>query len=71
MKCQRCINDKEAEFRVVTDVLDIKVCADCASEARRLGTTLQVFEIGKNGDRSKNSSELRGYATEMPSVYTH
>jgi hypothetical protein len=72
MKCQRCVNDKEAEFRVVSDVLDIKVCADCAAEARRLGTKLAVFEIGKkNSERSKNRAELRGYVTEVPSGYIH
>jgi len=40
MKCQRCGNDKEAEFRVVSDILDMKVCADCAGEARSLGMSV-------------------------------
>jgi hypothetical protein len=47
MKCQRCGNDEEAEFRVVSDVLDIKVCADCAGEARELGPSLKIVEIDK------------------------
>ena len=62
MKCQRCENDKEAEFRVVSDVMDIKVCADCAGEARRIGMSLEIVEIdkAKNG-RAASKAEVRGY----------
>lgn len=63
MKCQRCANDKEAEFRVVSDVLDIKVCADCAAEARSLGTSLEVVEIDKTkNERVANNAKARGYS---------
>ena len=48
MKCQRCENDKEAVFRVVSDILDIKVCADCAGEARRIGMSLEIVEARAN-----------------------
>jgi predicted metal-binding protein len=48
MKCQRCENDNEAEFRVVSDVMDIKVCADCAGEARRIGMSLEIVEASGN-----------------------
>jgi hypothetical protein len=36
MKCQRCLEGKEAKYRVYSDVLDIKVCSGCAAEARTL-----------------------------------
>jgi ribosome-binding protein aMBF1 (putative translation factor) len=62
MKCQRCGNDKEAEFRVVSDVLDIKVCADCAGEARSLGMSVEVVEIDKaKNERVASKAEARGY----------
>jgi len=62
MKCERCESDKEAEFRVISDVLDIKVCADCAGEARRLGTSLKVVEIDKaKNERAASNAEARGY----------
>jgi len=63
MKCQRCGNDKEAEFRVVSDILDMKVCADCAGEARRIGLSLEIIAIDEaNNDRvtSNNGRPRRG-----------
>ena len=72
MKCQRCENDNEAEFRVVSDVMDIKVCADCAGEARRIGMSLEIVEIdkAKNG-RAASKAEARGYRVVMVSDGTH
>jgi hypothetical protein len=56
MKCQRCGNDKEAEFRVVSDILDMKVCADCAAEARRIGLSLEIVAIDEaNNDRATSN----------------
>jgi len=62
MKCQRCENDKEAEFRVVSDAMNIKVCAECAKEARRIGMSLKVVEIetSKN-ERAASTTEARDY----------
>ena len=61
MKCQRCGNDKEAEFRVVSDILDIKVCADCAEEARKIGLPLEIVEIDKpKNERAASNAEARG-----------
>ena len=42
MNCQRCLEGKEAKYRVYSDVLDIKVCLGCAAEAcaRRLAVEL-------------------------------
>ena len=56
MKCQRCETQREAEFRVVSDVMNIKVCAVCAAQARRLGTSLQVIEIDKEKSQEADSN---------------
>ena len=45
MKCQRCSNG-EAAYRVHTDAIDMKVCAACAAEARRLGIAVEVPAAG-------------------------
>jgi hypothetical protein len=72
MKCQRCENDKEAEFRVVSDVMDIKVCADCAGDARKLGTSLEVVEIDKTkNERAASNAEARDYLVIMVSDGAH
>jgi hypothetical protein len=58
MKCQRCESDNEAGFRVLSDVLDMKVCADCAAEARQLGRSLKIVEIAKpNRERAASKTE--------------
>lgn len=47
MKCERCssMSGEEAVFRVRSDIIDLKVCCRCASEARNLG--LQVKQLSK------------------------
>jgi hypothetical protein len=59
MKCQRCGNDKEAEFRVVSDILDMKVCADCAGEARRIGLSLRIVGIDEANRATSNNGRQR------------
>ena len=72
MKCQRCENDREAEFRVASDILDIKVCADCAREARRIGMSLEIVEIGKaKNEGATGKSETHSYPVVMVSDYAH
>ena len=72
MKCERCESDKEAEFRVISDVLDIKVCADCAREARKIGLSLEVIEIDKaKNERGPGKAAARGYLAVMVSDYAH
>ena len=46
MNCQRCLNG-EAAYRVHTDAIDMKVCAACVAEARRLGIAVQVLVGGE------------------------
>ena len=44
MKCRRFLRGKEATHRVYTDVMDVKVCAACAEEARELRIGIEVLE---------------------------
>ena len=72
MKCKRCESDQEAEFRVISDVLDIKVCADCAREARKIGLSLEVIEIDKaKNERALRNATARGYLAVVVSDYAH
>jgi len=47
--CQRCIEgleeNKEAQWRVMSDIIDLLVCRDCAKEAKRLGLDVQIFMV--------------------------
>jgi hypothetical protein len=47
MKCQRCCRREEASCRVRSDIIDMKVCAACADEARRLGLAVEVLGGGE------------------------
>jgi hypothetical protein len=47
MECQRCLLGKEAEYRVHTEAMEMKVCATCAQEARRLGLVVEPLDDGK------------------------
>jgi DNA-binding NtrC family response regulator len=53
MKCQRGCGRKEATYRVRSDVIDMKVCAACADEARRLGIAVEVL----GGEERKGKGE--------------
>ena len=51
MTCVRCEQDKEIRYRVFTEIMDIKVCADCAAEARELHIGIEVLETnGRTND---------------------
>ena len=66
MKCQRCCGHEESRYRVRSDVIDMKVCAACGNEARRLGIVVEVLggeERKGNGEKSK--FELRDYRSEL------
>jgi hypothetical protein len=64
MKCQRCCGDEEATYRVRSDVIDMKVCAPCANEARRLGIAVEVLG-GEERKGNREKSELRDYRSEL------
>jgi hypothetical protein len=72
MKCERCGKDQEAKFRVISDIVDMKVCADCAAEARRLAPSLKIVEIEKaKNEQSTSKAEVPAYLVAMPSQSTH
>jgi hypothetical protein len=60
MKCQRCCGCEEVTYRVRSDVIDTKVCAACAEEARSLGIAVEVL-----GGREKSERKLRDYRSEL------
>jgi hypothetical protein len=43
MKCERCIEGKKARYRVYSDVMDLKVCASCATEAQSLRLSIEIL----------------------------
>ena len=52
MKCQRCLREgAEAIHRVFTEMIDIKVCAWCADEARKLGINVEPLDSSCEGIR--------------------
>ena len=53
LKCQRCFRDVAAEYRVFTQILDMKVCAACADEARRLGMNVDLLDSGEEKQRRR------------------
>jgi len=59
MKCQRCLRDgAQAIYRVFTETIDMKVCAACADEARKLGIYVEPIDFGE-GIRFQSSSFSR------------
>lgn len=64
MKCERCLNGKEAQYRAYTDILEVNVCTSCAVEARRLGISLAVLihdngrsQLSDNGEAGEEHSK--------------
>jgi hypothetical protein len=48
MRCERCLDNQRAVYRVTSDVINLRVCASCAAEARRLGLAVEVFSVGES-----------------------
>jgi hypothetical protein len=44
MKCERCPSGEEARYRAYSDIIDMKVCAACAADGRRLGLSIEVLD---------------------------
>jgi hypothetical protein len=66
MKCQRCLSDQQAAYRVYTDVLNLKVCTACAEEALRMGIAVEVLNGGK-GKGNVETSEF-GFRDRRPEL---
>jgi hypothetical protein len=46
MKCERCLKDEAtAEYRVFSEIIDMKVCAACADEAEKLGISVEPPDV--------------------------
>jgi hypothetical protein len=66
MECQRCSTSKEAKYRVYTDIIDMKVCAACADEARRLGIGVEVLDSREEKNkRTKSEPNLQDCRLEF------
>ena len=44
MNCQRCLRAERAMYRAYSDIIDLQVCAACASEAWWLGLSIEVLD---------------------------
>jgi hypothetical protein len=44
MNCHRCTKQEKAVYRAFSDVIDMKVCVACASEAWGLGLTIEALD---------------------------
>jgi hypothetical protein len=51
----------EAKYRVYTDIIDMKVCAACADEARKLGIAVKILDDGKG----ENNGTVCGAAASI------
>ncbi len=43
MKCQRCLGNEEATYRVYSDEINMKVCAGCAEEAKKIAISVEFL----------------------------
>lgn len=50
MKCQRCFKVQDIQYRVYTEVIDLKVCSSCAAEARELGIAIEALTGNSSPD---------------------
>ena len=44
MNCERCLRAERAVYRSYSDIIDLNVCAACASEAWWLGLGIEVLD---------------------------
>jgi hypothetical protein len=63
MKCERCLSTdgKNVEFRVRSDIIDLKVCPRCAGEARALGLAVEpcTERLGLRPAAQKNLTDSK------------
>jgi ribosome-binding protein aMBF1 (putative translation factor) len=66
MKCERCLKGKEAQYRVHTDLIDMKVCAACAEEAGRLGIAVEGLDRRPDKDnQGKSEFGVQGWRVKL------
>jgi hypothetical protein len=44
MNCERCMRAERAEYRAYSDIIDLRVCANCAAEAWELGLSIESLD---------------------------
>ena len=64
MKCQRCLSNQQAAYRVYTDVLNLQVCATCAGEALGLGIAVEVLSAEKGKATGRRVSLESGIVSQ-------
>ena len=42
--CQRCLRAEQPRYRVHTDAIDMRVCASCAEEARKIRMSVEALD---------------------------
>jgi hypothetical protein len=65
MKCERCLRDEPATYRVHTDLIDIRVCAACAEEARRLGIAVEPVDGKEENNSQRKSVSVANYRLKL------
>jgi hypothetical protein len=58
MNCQRCLKGEKSVYRASSDVMDVNVCAACASEAWWLGLIIEVLDHEQQRKRVPNNGSL-------------
>ena len=55
VKCQRCLRDEApATYRVFSETIDMRVCAECADEARKLRINVELLD-SREGNKKKQA----------------
>lgn len=65
MNCERCqpFCRKIAEYRVRTDIMNLKVCRQCSDEARAIG--LKATPLRRDAGANEEESPSRGGADSL------
>jgi hypothetical protein len=48
IRCARCISGKQAIYIVRSEIIHLRVCEECAEEARRLGLIVEPLNSNKH-----------------------
>jgi len=62
MKCERCLKGGDTQYRVYTDLIDMKVCGSCAEEARELGIAVEVLNSGEGKKIGRGQANQKNIA---------
>ena len=57
MNCQRYMKNEKAAYRAFSDIIDMNVCAACASEAWSLGLTIEVRRLKSSTNQNSRDEQ--------------